>query len=55
MLTFESNCRSAVELMISRALSGLGVGVVFAVCPIYVGEVAEYNVRGILGKTTTLK
>jgi MFS family permease len=48
------HCRSAVEIMLSRVVAGFGVGVVFAVCPIYVGEIAEDNVRGILGRTTIL-
>jgi MFS family permease len=40
--------------MLSRVLCGLGAGVVFAVCPIYMAEIAEDSVRGILGRTTVL-
>ncbi|KDR19246.1 Sugar transporter ERD6-like 6 [Zootermopsis nevadensis] len=41
--------RSAVDLMVSRTVCGLGAGIAFAVCPIYLGEIAEDSVRGILG------
>jgi MFS family permease len=43
--------RSATEMLVSRAVSGFGVGIVFTVCSMYVAEIAENNVRGILGKT----
>lgn len=41
--------RSFVELLISRLITGLSVGIVFGVCPIYLGEIAENEVRGLLG------
>lgn len=41
--------RSAVELLISRAVCGFGNGIVFTVCSMYVAEIAESSVRGILG------
>jgi hypothetical protein len=43
--------RSATELMVSRAVSGFGVGIMFTVCPMYVAEIADNSVRGILGTT----
>lgn len=30
-------------------VAGFGVGVTFAVCPIYLAEIADKNVRGMLG------
>lgn len=40
---------SATELLLSRAIGGCGVGIVFSICPIYVAEIAEDKIRGILG------
>lgn len=59
LLTFDSlsdvsHFRSATELLLSRVISGLGVGIAFAVCPIYMGEIAEEKVRGILGRSRIL-
>ncbi|XP_069688588.1 facilitated trehalose transporter Tret1-like [Periplaneta americana] len=41
--------RSVVELLVSRLITGFCVGVAFSVCPIYLGEIAEDSVRGLLG------
>jgi hypothetical protein len=30
-------------------VAGFGAGITLAVCPIYVAEIADRNVRGILG------
>ena len=35
--------------MVSRAIAGFGIGIVFGVCPVYVAEIAESKIRGILG------
>lgn len=36
-------------LYASRFISGLGQGVVYVVCPMYIGEIADKNIRGSLG------
>ncbi|GAB0098154.1 hypothetical protein DMENIID0001_138610 [Sergentomyia squamirostris] len=38
-----------VHLYISRCLSGLGCGALFVVLPIYVSEVSEDKIRGVMG------
>ncbi|KAJ9581682.1 hypothetical protein L9F63_023146 [Diploptera punctata] len=40
---------SATELLIARTIGGFGVGIVFSICPVYVAEIAEDKIRGILG------
>jgi MFS family permease len=51
MFTSVAMRRSAAEILVSRAVCGFSIGIVFAVCPMYVAEVAENGVRGILGTT----
>lgn len=36
-------------LYVSRFLSGLGQGLVYVVCPMYIGEIADKDIRGVLG------
>ncbi|KOC65760.1 Facilitated trehalose transporter Tret1 [Habropoda laboriosa] len=36
-------------LYISRFISGLGVGLAYVVCPMYIGEIADKDIRGSLG------
>ncbi|CAK9808728.1 Facilitated trehalose transporter Tret1 [Anthophora quadrimaculata] len=36
-------------LYISRFISGIGVGIAYVVCPMYIGEIAEKEIRGSLG------
>lgn len=36
-------------LYASRFISGLGQGIVYVVCPMYIGEIADKNIRGSLG------
>lgn len=36
-------------LYAARFISGLGQGVVYVVCPMYIGEIADKNIRGSLG------
>lgn len=36
-------------LYVSRFISGLGQGIVYVVCPMYIGEIADKNIRGSLG------
>ncbi|XP_011303671.1 facilitated trehalose transporter Tret1 [Fopius arisanus] len=36
-------------LYASRFISGVGQGVVYVVCPMYIGEIADKNIRGTLG------
>lgn len=36
-------------LYCSRFISGLGQGVVYVVCPMYIGEIADKDIRGALG------
>ncbi|XP_034939790.1 facilitated trehalose transporter Tret1-like [Chelonus insularis] len=36
-------------LYISRFVSGLGQGIVYVVCPMYIGEIADKKIRGALG------
>lgn len=36
-------------LYASRFISGLGQGIVYVVCPMYLGEIADKNIRGSLG------
>lgn len=45
VLVFET----APLLYLARVLGGLGVGVAFTVAPIYLGEIADMEVRGALG------
>ncbi|XP_014234032.1 facilitated trehalose transporter Tret1-like [Trichogramma pretiosum] len=40
---------SPYALYASRFISGLGQGVVYVVCPMYIGEIADKNIRGSLG------
>lgn len=46
MLTYAS---SPMEFYVARFLLGLGVGTVFTVVPMYIGEIAETETRGFLG------
>lgn len=41
-------------LYISRFISGLGQGLVYVVCPMYIGEIADKNIRGSLGSLIKL-
>ncbi|CAK9824165.1 Facilitated trehalose transporter Tret1 [Anthophora retusa] len=36
-------------LYISRFISGIGLGVAYVVCPMYIGEIADKEIRGSLG------
>lgn len=36
-------------LFIARFISGIGMGSVYVLCPIYLGEIADKNIRGTLG------
>lgn len=36
-------------LYVSRFISGLGVGVAYVVCPMYIGEIADKEIRGSMG------
>ncbi|KAG7191064.1 hypothetical protein KM043_007106 [Ampulex compressa] len=36
-------------LYASRFISGLGVGIVYVICPMYLGEIADKEIRGALG------
>lgn len=36
-------------LFASRFISGIGQGIVYVVCPMYIGEIADKNIRGSLG------
>lgn len=36
-------------LYASRFISGLGQGIIYVVCPMYIGEIADKNIRGSLG------
>ncbi|XP_012289044.1 facilitated trehalose transporter Tret1 [Orussus abietinus] len=40
---------NAYTLYASRFISGLGQGIVYVVCPMYIGEIADKNIRGSLG------
>ncbi|KAK3923531.1 Facilitated trehalose transporter Tret1 [Frankliniella fusca] len=42
-------CETAPLLYLARVLGGLGVGMAFTVTPIYLGEIADTQVRGALG------
>ncbi|XP_011313990.1 facilitated trehalose transporter Tret1 isoform X1 [Fopius arisanus] len=42
------------ELIISRFISGTGTGVIFSVLPMYLGEIAPANIRGILLTAITM-
>lgn len=46
--------RSTVFFYATRFLCGLGVGVIFTVIPMYVGEIADDDVRGSLGSLMQL-
>ncbi|XP_034232709.1 facilitated trehalose transporter Tret1-like [Thrips palmi] len=41
--------KTAPLLYLARVLGGLGVGIAFTVAPIYLGEIADTEVRGALG------
>lgn len=41
-------------LYASRLISGLGQGVVYVVCPMYIGEIADKKIRGSLGSLIKL-
>ncbi|XP_063986727.1 facilitated trehalose transporter Tret1-like [Diachasmimorpha longicaudata] len=41
--------RKPYILYASRFISGVGQGVVYVVCPMYIGEIADKNIRGTLG------
>lgn len=43
-----------ITLYASRLLSGVGQGVVYAICPMYIGEIADKDIRGSLGTLTKL-
>lgn len=36
-------------LYVSRFISGIGQGVVYVICPMYIGEIADKEIRGSLG------
>ena len=36
-------------LYVSRFISGIGLGVAYVVCPMYIGEIADKEIRGSLG------
>lgn len=36
-------------LFASRFISGIGQGIVYVICPMYIGEIADKNIRGSLG------
>ncbi|XP_078039585.1 facilitated trehalose transporter Tret1 [Augochlora pura] len=40
---------SPYVLYISRFISGFGLGVAYVVCPMYIGEIADKEIRGSLG------
>ena len=42
-------------LYTSRFISGIGQGVVYVVCPMYIGEIADKNIRGSLGSFIKLQ
>ncbi|XP_068084591.1 facilitated trehalose transporter Tret1-like [Anabrus simplex] len=46
--------QSVGVIYFARILLGFAVGAVFTVCPMYVGEIAESNVRGALGSLMQL-
>ncbi|PSN41054.1 Facilitated trehalose transporter Tret1 [Blattella germanica] len=39
---------SWILIIFARTISGFGVGIVFSVCPVYLAEIAEDDIRGIL-------
>ncbi|CAG5075813.1 Similar to Tret1: Facilitated trehalose transporter Tret1 (Bombyx mori) [Cotesia congregata] len=41
--------RNAYYLYASRFISGFGMGIVYVVCPMYIGEIADKKIRGALG------
>ncbi|XP_044003131.1 facilitated trehalose transporter Tret1-like isoform X2 [Aphidius gifuensis] len=41
-------------LYLSRFISGIGQGVVYVVCPMYIGEIADKKIRGRLGSLIKL-
>ncbi|XP_057324348.1 facilitated trehalose transporter Tret1-like [Microplitis mediator] len=41
--------RNAYYLYASRFISGFGTGIVYVVCPMYIGEIADKRIRGALG------
>lgn len=41
--------REPYILFIARLISGIGMGCVYTLCPIYIGEIADKNIRGTLG------
>ncbi|KAK1137042.1 hypothetical protein K0M31_001570 [Melipona bicolor] len=40
---------SPYVLYISRFISGIGLGVAYVICPMYIGEIADKEIRGSLG------
>ncbi|XP_069671884.1 facilitated trehalose transporter Tret1-like [Periplaneta americana] len=40
---------SLIGLCFSRAIGGLGIGIAITVCPVYIVEISEDDIRGILG------
>lgn len=46
--------KSPYILYASRFISGLGQGVVYVACPMYIGEIADSNIRGALGSLIKL-
>ncbi|XP_075226865.1 facilitated trehalose transporter Tret1-like isoform X2 [Lycorma delicatula] len=51
LLTFPTGSR--YYLYFARFLSGVGKGVTFTICPMYLGEIASVNVRGALSTIMT--
>lgn len=46
--------QNAFHLILSRIINGIVGGGIFAICPIYLCEVASDHVRGVLGSTLIL-
>ncbi|PSN55338.1 hypothetical protein C0J52_01838 [Blattella germanica] len=41
---------SAAELVATRAIAGIGFNCIFLAGPMYIGEIAQEDIRGILGR-----
>ena len=41
--------KSPYILYASRLISGIGQGIVYVACPMYIGEIADKEIRGALG------
>ncbi|XP_017891609.2 facilitated trehalose transporter Tret1-like [Ceratina calcarata] len=41
-------------LYVSRFIAGIGLGVAYVACPMYIGEIADKNIRGSLGSLIKL-